>query len=450
MFDGRNKKGGFMDVIRCDEPDYLIWKWHLQGANAKKLRENGIRWGSSLRVKDGSVAVFVYKQNQGIYQDFIEGPFDEILKTKNLPVIARIIGLAYEGDTPFQAEVYFINLAKIIQSKFAVPYFDVYDPRYTDFGVPVAVRGTITYSIKDYREFIKLHRLDSFSLDDFSKQIRDVVTRYVKSVVANIPIKSNTSVLQIEQKLSEVNDVIGIEIADRFSRDFGVCVSSVDVSDIEIDKSSSNYAQLKAITQDVTTARVKALTQAELKDIADLQRINMQHYEGTKRIEREEGQYAQHLNTQSANFAVVQIEKQTEVGVAGANALGKMGENGAGRIDLGNSSGGLGFNPAAMMTSMAVGNVVGQNIAGAMKTSMDTTAIQQTPPPVPKTLYNIVEDGKSVGPFDVKSLTEMAQSGRLSKDTLVWKPGMENWCTLSHVQELLEVMNSIPPEIKDR
>lgn len=38
-------------------------------------RENAIRWGSSLRVKDGEVAVFVYKQKDGTMQDFIVGPF---------------------------------------------------------------------------------------------------------------------------------------------------------------------------------------------------------------------------------------------------------------------------------------------------------------------------------------------------------------------------------------
>lgn len=73
--------GGFMDEIRCDESSYLIWKWHpnysVQGNNN---RENAIRWGSSLRVKDGEVAVFVYKQKDGTMQDFIVGPFDKKLK----------------------------------------------------------------------------------------------------------------------------------------------------------------------------------------------------------------------------------------------------------------------------------------------------------------------------------------------------------------------------------
>lgn len=442
--------GSFMDVIRCDEPDYLIWKWHPNGSVARENRkENQIRWGSSLRVKDGSVAVFVYKQAENVYQDFIEGPYDDILKTSNLPVIARLLGLGYGGESPFQAEIYFINLAKIIQTKFAVPYFDVYDPRYTDFGVPIAVRGTITYFIKNYREFIKLHRLDSFSNDDFNRQIRDAVIRYVKSVVATIPTKSQTSVLQIEQQLVLVNDLIEEEVSDRFTEDFGVTVSAVDVSDLDIDKSSPNYMQLKAITQDVTTAKVIAQTDADIKTIADLQRINMQHYEGTKRIEREEGQYAQHMQTQSANIGAFQIEKQAEVGVAGANALGQMGANGAGSVDLGGSTGGsTGFNPAAMMASMAVGSVVGQNIAGAMNTSM-TAANNQTPPPIPvrKILYNVVIDGKSEGPFDVDMLAQMAQTGQIGKDTLVWKPGMSKWQPLSTVPELTVVEKNIPPEI---
>lgn len=28
----KQSAGGFMDEIRCDEPSYLIWKWHPAGA----------------------------------------------------------------------------------------------------------------------------------------------------------------------------------------------------------------------------------------------------------------------------------------------------------------------------------------------------------------------------------------------------------------------------------
>ena len=78
-----------MDEIRCDEPSYLIWKWHPAGVQlGKGNRENAIRWGSSLRVKDGEVAVFVYSQYDGTAQEDIEGPCDLILNTENLPILA--------------------------------------------------------------------------------------------------------------------------------------------------------------------------------------------------------------------------------------------------------------------------------------------------------------------------------------------------------------------------
>ena len=89
LFDRRKRTGGFMDMIRCDEPNYLIWKWHPTGAQpGKKNRENAIRWGSSLRVREGEVAAFVYSENYGDGVEYIEGPYDDVLQTKNFPVLA--------------------------------------------------------------------------------------------------------------------------------------------------------------------------------------------------------------------------------------------------------------------------------------------------------------------------------------------------------------------------
>ena len=433
LFDKNNRKGGLMDEIRCDEPSYLIWKWHPSGVRSgQTVRENAIRWGSSLRVKDGEVAVFVYKQPNGVMQDFIVGPFDQIIKTENFPVLASIVGLAYEGGTPFQAEVYFINLAQIIQVKFGVPFFDVYDPRFSDFGVPVAVRGTISFKISDYRQFIKLHRLNTFNLEDFQKQIRDAVTRYVKDVVANAPAVNDIPLVQIETKTAQINDVAEYDISERLKETFGVDVSGVDIGAIEIDKSSDGYRQLMAVTKDITAIKV----QAETMD-----------YVERLRIQREEGQYAMHKQTQTANIGAFQVEKQTEVGIAGAEALGHMGENGAGGVDLGN--GGTGFNPAAMMAGMAVGGAVGQNIAGTMNgimSGMNQPAQQgTTPPPIPNVAYHLAVNGQATGPYDLNMLRQMATAGQLNADSLVWKNGMSEWAKAGTIDELKSIFVVMPP-----
>ena len=45
LFGNKNKDGGMLNVIRCDEPEYLIWKWRPAGQNVgDSKRENSIRW----------------------------------------------------------------------------------------------------------------------------------------------------------------------------------------------------------------------------------------------------------------------------------------------------------------------------------------------------------------------------------------------------------------------
>ena len=70
------------------------------------------------------------------------------------------------------------------------------------------LRGTISFKITDYREFIKLHRLNEFKLEDFQNQIKDVVARYVKDAVANAPASNNIPLVQIETKIGQINDIV--------------------------------------------------------------------------------------------------------------------------------------------------------------------------------------------------------------------------------------------------
>ncbi|MGN0740436.1 MAG: SPFH domain-containing protein [Treponema sp.] len=431
-----------MDVIRCDESEYLVWKWRPAGQEANSTKkENAIRYGSSLRVKDGEVAVFVYPQKDGGQQDFIEGPFDQTIKSANFPVLASIVGAAFGGASPFQAEVYFINLAGIIQVKFGVPYFDVFDPRFLDFAVPVSVRGTISFKISDYKEFIKLHRLIDFDLQAFQLQIRDAVVKYVKGVISNAPAENNLPVMQLERKILEINELVENFIKPRLQNDFGVTVSAVDIAEIEADKTSEGYRQLKAVTQDITTQTTRAQAAVNIKQMQDMQRVQMENLEETQRIQREEMQRAQKLQTESANLGAFQIEKQAEVGIAGANALGQMGANGGTNVNLGNG----GFSPAGMMAGMVMGSAVGQNVAGMMNGALGGLNQQIPPavsgvppvPPVPPSIkYNVAVNGKSTGPYDLQTLKTMAAGGQFSKDSLVWTQGMENWQAAGTIPDL--------------
>ncbi|MBQ7551412.1 MAG: SPFH domain-containing protein [Bacteroidales bacterium] len=447
------KEGGLMDVIRCDEQEYLIWKWRPAGQDANSTKkENSIRYGSSLRVKDGEVAVFVYKQNNGTMEDFIVGPYDDTIKTANFPILTSIVGLAFGGNSPFQADIYYINLSGVVQIKFGVPYFDVFDPRFMDYAVPMSVRGTITFNITDYKAFIKLHRLINFELEDFKQQIKDTVIKYVKGVVTNIPQDNGIPVLQMERKLLEINDIVAQHLKPRLENDFGVNMKAIDIANIEPDKESPGYQELRKVTVTQQTKTIEMQTEVNLKNLQDSQRINAQNMEETLRIQREEAQRAQKLQSETAFIGAHSINQQTEVLKQAAGSLGQMGT-----MDLGGGSGG-GMNPAAMMTGMAMGGAMGGQMAGMMNNmgqqmqqAMQQQTPQQqqmTPPPMPGTAnisYMVTANGQQFGPFNMQQLQQMVQNGQLTAQTYVWKQGMTNWEMAGNVQELASLFGAVPP-----
>jgi len=433
---GNKSEGGMMDVIRCDEQEYLVWKWRPSGEATSTKKENAIRFGSSLRVKDGEMAVFVYQQKDGALQDYITGPYDQTIKTANFPVLSGIVGLAFGGASPFQAEIYFINLSGNIQIKFGVPYFDVFDPRFLDFAVPMAARGTITFNITDYKNFIKLNRLINFELEDLNKQIKDAVSKYVKAVITNAPADNKMPVLQMERKLLDINDLIASKIKDRLEADFGVNMKGFDLASIEVDKESEGYAELRKVTADQTTKTTVAQTDVSTKNLEDMQSINAQNMEETLRIQREEAQRSQKLQTETNFIGTHALNQQTDVLKTGAASLGNMGDMG----------GDGGINPAGMMTGMMMGGAMGNQMAGMMNNMGQNMQQQQnTPPPPPTISYSVSVNGQTAGPFNLEQLQQMVQNGQLTENTHVWRQGMAAWEIAANVQELVNLFGAVPP-----
>lgn len=439
---GRGKSGGMMNAIRCDEQEYLIWKWRPLGQETNSTsRENSIRWGSSLRVKDGEVAVFVYNQKNGTMQDFIEGPFDQILNTANLPVLSNIVGMAYGGDTPFQAEVYFINLAGNIHIKFAIPYFSVFDPRYPQHDVPVAAGGSIIFNIADYRSFIKLNRLVNFDIEDFKRQIKDVVVRRVKAIITNAPMDYGFPLVQMERKIDDINDRIKEKLSADLVNDFGVNLKRLDLSRIEPDKESEGWKNLYNLTAGIQERTVLTQSDLNIKNMQQMQdlnarnaeaamKINNTHVEEMLRIQREEAQRAQRLQSESNFMGAHSLDQQTSVLQTGAQNLGQMGN-----VNLG--GGNASMNPGGMMAGMMMGGAVGQQMAGMMNTMGQTVQnSMSTPPPMPQVSYFVASNGQQTGPFSMQQLQQMVQSNQLTQQTLVWKQGMLQWAQAGSVTEL--------------
>lgn len=436
---GSKKEGGLADVIRCDQSDYLIWKWSPAGEPSRKM--NAIRYGSRLRVKEGEVAVFVYDKEGGM--DYIEGFKDEVLKTANFPVLSSIVGAAFGGNSPFQAEVFFINRAGTLRLPFFVRNITLTEPEQQRLTVPATVKGSITFNIQDYRGFVKKYQMAGYSMDDLSEQIREMLIRYVKNAVTNAPFQLGIPIVQIERGIDQISEYVQSRISGPLADDFAVNVRRIDISDITLDSDSPGYQALmqQGLAQaDILSSQFAATSVATSQNILDQQRIASENMEEAMRINREETQRAQRLATEDKYIRAHQINVQGEVARTAAESLGMMGSS----MDLG---GGGGMNPAGLMAGMMMGGAVGGNMAGMMNNMMQNVAQPQapTPPPTATTQYFIVVNGAQAGPYSHAQVRQMIGAGQLNQTSYIWKQGMAAWDTIGSLAEFADAFAAVPP-----
>lgn len=436
-----------LDMIRCDEDNYLVWKWRPQHADPR--RQNAVRMGSSLRVRDGEVAVFVYQQSNGTAEEFIYGPYNGIIETKNFPILANIIGKFYGGGTPFQAEVYFINMADVVQLRFGIPYTNVSDPRFPDFIVPVSGGGMLTFHISDPRTFVRKHRLVNFQLSDLQNQVRQIVERHGKQCIANATYKHQVPLNQIERAIGQVSDEMQQAIAGELTS-FGIELVRWDLNRIEVDETNEGWLSLLSITRGRQEQVLHTQTEMEVENLRTLQQLNTENMRESMRIQREEMQRAQRLQTETSYIGAHALNRQSDVLMAGMESLGNLTS-----MNSGEGSGQM--NPAGMMTGMMMGGAMGQQLSQMMQqmnpamSGAYTPAAANTPPPLPQTesTYMIVVNGQQAGPFTTAQLSQLIAAGQITPQTFVWRQGMADWQQAANLPETAQLFSpgggGVPP-----
>ncbi len=117
----------------------------------------------------------------------------------------------------------------------------------------------------------------------------------------------------------------------------------------------------------------------------------------------------------------------------------------------GNEGGGLAGAGMGMGMGMAMGGQMGNMMNQSVAQPQQQQQQQSTPPPPPPTppqlTFHAVINGTQSGPFDLNTLKQMATSGQLTKESLVWREGMANWTAAGEVNEVSGVFGSVPPPL---
>ena len=133
---------GLWDRLRGEFIDVIEWTQTSQSTMVHRFERYGneIKYGAILTVREGQVAVFV---NEGEVADVFE-PGTYELETANLPLISSLQSWRHGFESPFKAEVYFVNTTRFPDLKWGTknPVM-LRDP---EFG-PVRVRAFGTYEV---------------------------------------------------------------------------------------------------------------------------------------------------------------------------------------------------------------------------------------------------------------------------------------------------------------
>jgi len=96
--------------------------------------------------------------------------------------------------------------------------------------------------------------------------------------------------------------------------------------------------------------------------------------------------------------------------------------------------------------SLAVAQQMTQTMNQAMKDMYVPGAMNQMQAPLPKA-YHAVIDGQQAGPFNEQEMMRLIGDHRITKETLVWTPGMPSWQPIEKVPQVLRLVALTPPPI---
>lgn len=346
-----------------------------------------LKLGSQLIVYPSQTAFFV--KGGTICDEFTSGT--HTLKSDNLPLLNKIINLPFGSESPFSADIWFVNQVAKLNIEWGTPKpIQVEDPKYKII-VPVRAHGQYGIRICNPRLFIEtlIGNMSSFSINDIESYFKGRIISFLNNIIAQQIIQHKTSVLDINTKLIDLSSNCEDNLNSYVSK-YGISITEFTIMSISFPENDESVIKLKSAKD--TAARLTITG----KDVYQMER----------------------------SFDV--LEKAASNEGAGGQMLG-------------------------MGVGMGAGIGAGKVMYDSSKI-LNTNPL--TPPPLPsqeEKTYYLVINGTQIGNQTFNQIKTFIQQGIVTGETLVWTDGMENWGKLIDVAPLNTLLQSkktsLPPPI---
>ncbi|MEF2964227.1 SPFH domain-containing protein [Paenibacillus sp. M1] len=222
-----------IEVIKYDgSPDVFAWK-HPDA-------ELGT-W--TQLIVNQSQEVILFKDGKALD---LFGAGRHTLSTANIPILSNIINLPFGGNSPFAAEVWYVNKASSLDVKWGTPKpVHLQDPKY-NIIVPVRAFGQFGIQIEDSRKFlVKLvGTLRAFTQDHLVEYFRGIITMNINSMLSSYLVNKRISVLEINAFIGEMSAHFEQSLAPALE-EYGIRLLNLYIHNINLPEDDPSVIRLR-------------------------------------------------------------------------------------------------------------------------------------------------------------------------------------------------------------
>ena len=212
--------GQFIDVIEWtdDSQNTMVYRFNREG--------NAIKYGAKLTVRESQIAVFV---NEGEIADVLTPGIYE-LETNNIPILTDLQHWDHGFNSPFKAEVYFLNTKRFVDLKWGTK--NPIMVRDSEFDM-VRLRAFGTYEIRiaDPKTFLReiVGTDGHFTIEEIEDQLSNLIVSRFASVMG----EDDTPALDLAANYERFSTYITEHISPSFEA-YGLELTRILVENISL------------------------------------------------------------------------------------------------------------------------------------------------------------------------------------------------------------------------
>ena len=220
---------GLMDFIKGELLEVIEWTEDARDTLSYRFpdEDKAIKNGAQLIVRESQVAQFVYL---GEFGDTF-GPGKHTLTTDNIPVLTKLKSWKYGFNSPFKADVYFVNTRLFTGNKWGTA--NPIMMRDNDLGIVRArAFGTYDFRVTDVKLFLKevAGSDHNFRLDEFADTMRSRIV----SIFADALASAKIPVFDVASRYGELGEALLPLINPAVAAKYGLQLTSFIVENVSV------------------------------------------------------------------------------------------------------------------------------------------------------------------------------------------------------------------------